>query len=114
MRTTAGTGARFYIGSASPEVIAEGKGTGRGKKVALTTGRKVILYPLLAEKIMGMLGRQGRREISGKSFDVAKERLNTPKRGKFTVVNFFVPESVFYKYKDRMKAPICLGAELHE
>ena len=109
MRTKTGDGARFYIGSASPKDIV------RGKEVSLTTGRAIILHPLLAEKIMRMkLGKKGRREISGESFGVTKQRLETPACGKFTVLNFFVPRSVFYKYKNQMKALLYLGEKLHE
>ena len=108
MRTKSGEGARFYIGSASPKAVKE-------REVLLTTGRAVILHPLLAEKIMGMaLGKKGRRGISGESFDVVKQRLETPACGKFTVLDFFIPRSAFYRYQGIPEVPLYLGEELHK
>ena len=97
MRTSAGAGARFYIGSASPKAVKE--------KLALSTGMTLFLRKPLVGKLLGMkLGKKTCRGLERRNFDIVKRRHRTPECGSFSVFDFYLIAPEFAKAKKKKEA----------
>ena len=105
MRTNAGSGALFYIGSASPEAVKE--------RLVLSTGMRLSLGTPLVDWLGGMrAGKKTSPRLLGRNFEIVKHRHRwdfdivehgqpTRCRGSFSVFDFYLLEPDFSKAKKK-------------